>query len=127
MKNIFNQPGDCLFVSRKIFILYLPLFGCLFPFSASTEQVVSGQVIHMSETEYEFQISPGNGMSDSTQKKPQIVVRLSKRYFQERGGDVRELEHLIQRLSTLVRGNVIRRDDLPAEILEKRPDSGLLE
>lgn len=47
--------------------------------------------------------------------------------FRSGGGDVRELEHLIQRLSTLVRGNVIRRDDLPAEILEKRPDSGLLE
>ncbi len=27
MKNIFNQPGDCLFVSRKIFILYLHCSG----------------------------------------------------------------------------------------------------
>lgn len=82
----------------------------------------------MSETEYEFQISPGNGMSDSTQKKTANCCPTLETVFSGAGGgDVRELEHLIQRLSTLVRGNVIRRDDLPAEILEKRPDSGLLE
>jgi two-component system response regulator AtoC len=42
-------------------------------------------------------------------------------------GNVRELEHLIQRLSTLVRGSVIHWDDLPSEIREKQPGSGLLE
>jgi two-component system response regulator AtoC len=42
-------------------------------------------------------------------------------------GNVRELEHLIQRLITLVRGSVIHWDDLPSEIREKQPDSGLLE
>jgi two-component system, NtrC family, response regulator AtoC len=42
-------------------------------------------------------------------------------------GNVRELEHLIQRLITLVRGNVIRWDDLPSEVREKLSDTGLLE
>ncbi|MDY0190850.1 MAG: sigma-54 dependent transcriptional regulator [Desulfuromonas sp.] len=33
-------------------------------------------------------------------------------------GNVRELEHLVQRLATLVRGNSIRRRDLPSAILQ---------
>ncbi len=41
-------------------------------------------------------------------------------------GNVRELEHLIQRLVTLVRGNRIGRADLPPEIRENRHHSGLL-
>ncbi len=35
-------------------------------------------------------------------------------------GNVRELEHLIQRLVTLVRGNLIKLDDLPVEIRERQ-------
>ena len=42
-------------------------------------------------------------------------------------GNVRELEHLIQRLITLVRGSVIRWDDLPSAVREKLSDTGLLE
>ncbi|MEA3545901.1 MAG: sigma-54 dependent transcriptional regulator [Thermodesulfobacteriota bacterium] len=36
-------------------------------------------------------------------------------------GNVRELEHLVQRLSTLVRGRVIRARDLPAEVRHADP------
>ena len=41
-------------------------------------------------------------------------------------GNVRELEHLMQRLVTLVRGNTITVADLPPEILERKTKSGLL-
>ena len=41
-------------------------------------------------------------------------------------GNVRELEHLIQRLVTLVRGNRIIVSDLPPEIRENRSKGGLL-
>ncbi len=41
-------------------------------------------------------------------------------------GNVRELEHLLQRLMTLVRGNVIRVGDLPPEVREKLVNSGKL-
>jgi len=38
-------------------------------------------------------------------------------------GNVRELEHLVQRLSTLVRGRVIHARDLPAEIRHAEPSA----
>jgi len=41
-------------------------------------------------------------------------------------GNVRELEHLIQRLLTLVRGNTITVADLPPEIRESTATGGLL-
>jgi two-component system response regulator AtoC len=41
-------------------------------------------------------------------------------------GNVRELEHLIQRLLTLVRGNTISVADLPPEIRESKATGGLL-
>jgi DNA-binding NtrC family response regulator len=41
-------------------------------------------------------------------------------------GNVRELEHLIQRLVTLVRGNRIESADLPPVVLESRNKGGLL-
>ncbi len=41
-------------------------------------------------------------------------------------GNVRELEHLIQRLVTFVRSSHIRVTDLPVEILEQQGDGGLL-
>lgn len=41
-------------------------------------------------------------------------------------GNVRELEHLIQRLGTLTRSNVIRLHDLPSIIREKQASKGLL-
>ena len=41
-------------------------------------------------------------------------------------GNVRELEHLIQRLLTLVRGNTIIVADLPPEIRESTATGGLL-
>lgn len=41
-------------------------------------------------------------------------------------GNVRELEHLVQRMVTLVRGNLIRAHDLPAEIREKQSGGGVL-
>jgi len=41
-------------------------------------------------------------------------------------GNVRELEHLIQRLGTLVRGKLICSRDLPPVIREKQTNSGLL-
>jgi two-component system response regulator AtoC len=41
-------------------------------------------------------------------------------------GNVRELEHLIQRLVTLVRGTMIRNADLPQEIRERENSGGLL-
>ncbi|MDP3478197.1 MAG: sigma-54 dependent transcriptional regulator [Desulfoprunum sp.] len=41
-------------------------------------------------------------------------------------GNVRELEHIIQRLVTFVRGNLIRVADLPVEIREQQSDGGLL-
>jgi hypothetical protein len=74
-----------LFISRYKILFYLLLYGCLLPFHVSAEQVVSGRVAQMSESEYEFQISPDNRISDGIQEKTPIVVRLSKRYFQELG------------------------------------------
>jgi two-component system response regulator AtoC len=41
-------------------------------------------------------------------------------------GNVRELEHIIQRLVAFVRGNLIRVADLPIEIRDQQGDSGLL-
>ncbi len=41
-------------------------------------------------------------------------------------GNIRELEHLIQRLGTLVRGNLIRFQDLPPIIREQHPHTGKL-
>jgi two-component system response regulator AtoC len=41
-------------------------------------------------------------------------------------GNVRELEHLIQRLGTLARGKMIRSRDLPPAVREKQTHSGLL-
>ena len=41
-------------------------------------------------------------------------------------GNVRELEHIIQRLVTFVRGSLIRVADLPVEILEQQGDGGIL-
>lgn len=41
-------------------------------------------------------------------------------------GNVRELEHIIQRLVTFVRGKIIRQTDLPVEVREQEESSGLL-
>lgn len=41
-------------------------------------------------------------------------------------GNVRELEHLLQRLITLVRGKVIRLEDLPSEVRDKQVSGGKL-
>ena len=41
-------------------------------------------------------------------------------------GNVRELEHIIQRLVTFVRGKVIRPTDLPVEVREQTESGGLL-
>jgi len=41
-------------------------------------------------------------------------------------GNVRELEHIIQRLVTFVRGKVIRVTDLPSEVREQTESGGLL-
>ena len=41
-------------------------------------------------------------------------------------GNVRELEHIIQRLVTFVRGKVIRTSDLPMEVREQTESGGLL-
>ncbi len=41
-------------------------------------------------------------------------------------GNIRELEHLIQRMGTLVRGNLIRLNDLPSIIREKSSNNGRL-
>ena len=41
-------------------------------------------------------------------------------------GNVRELEHLVQRMVTLVRGNLIRAGDLPPEIQARSSGSGVL-
>ena len=41
-------------------------------------------------------------------------------------GNVRELEHLIQRLLTLTRGNLIKLTDLPREIRERESSGGML-
>ncbi len=41
-------------------------------------------------------------------------------------GNVRELEHLVQRMVTMVRGNLIRIEDLPAEVRERQSDRGFL-
>jgi two-component system, NtrC family, response regulator AtoC len=41
-------------------------------------------------------------------------------------GNIRELEHLVQRMVTLVRGNVIRTHDLPPEIQARPSGSGVL-
>ncbi len=41
-------------------------------------------------------------------------------------GNVRELEHLLQRLITLVRGKVIRFEDLPPEVRDKQVSGGKL-
>ncbi|SHO48446.1 sigma-54-dependent transcriptional regulator [Desulfopila aestuarii] len=41
-------------------------------------------------------------------------------------GNVRELEHIIQRLVTFVRGKVIRVNDLPVEVREQTDSGGLL-
>lgn len=53
----------------------------------------------------------------------QAMAQLVKYQFP---GNVRELEHLIQRLVTLVRGNTIRVTDLPPEIRERQSKGGLL-
>jgi two-component system, NtrC family, response regulator AtoC len=41
-------------------------------------------------------------------------------------GNVRELEHLVQRMVTLVRGNLIRAHDLPDEVRERQAGGGVL-
>jgi two-component system, NtrC family, response regulator AtoC len=41
-------------------------------------------------------------------------------------GNVRELENIVQRMVTLVRGNVIRAHDLPPEIQASQSGSGVL-
>ena len=41
-------------------------------------------------------------------------------------GNVRELEHLVQRMVTLVRGNLIRAHDLPEEVRERQAAGGVL-
>jgi len=41
-------------------------------------------------------------------------------------GNIRELEHLIQRLGTLVRGKLIRFQDMPPLIREKQANTGKL-
>ena len=41
-------------------------------------------------------------------------------------GNVRELEHLVQRMVTLVRGNLIRAGDLPPEIQARQSGNGVL-
>ena len=53
----------------------------------------------------------------------QAMAQLVKYQFP---GNVRELEHLIQRLVTLVRGNTINVQDLPPEIRERQSTGGLL-
>jgi len=53
----------------------------------------------------------------------QAMAQLVKYQFP---GNVRELEHLIQRLVTLVRGNTITVTDLPPEIRERQSNGGLL-
>lgn len=53
----------------------------------------------------------------------QALAQLVKYQFP---GNVRELEHLIQRLVTLVRGNSITVADLPPEIRERQSKGGLL-
>jgi len=42
-------------------------------------------------------------------------------------GNVRELEHLVQRMVTLVRGNLINVDDLPPEVRERQSERGALQ
>jgi two-component system, NtrC family, response regulator AtoC len=41
-------------------------------------------------------------------------------------GNVRELEHLVQRMVTLVRGNLIRASDLPLELRTRQSGNGVL-
>lgn len=53
----------------------------------------------------------------------QALAQLVKYQFP---GNVRELEHLIQRMVTLVRGNTIGVTDLPPEIRERQSKGGLL-
>ena len=53
----------------------------------------------------------------------QAMAQLVKYKFP---GNVRELEHLIQRLVTLVRGDTIGVADLPPEIRDQKPKGGLL-
>lgn len=53
----------------------------------------------------------------------QALAQLVKYQFP---GNVRELEHLIQRMVTLVRGNTIGVTDLPPEISERQSKGGLL-
>ena len=60
-----------------------------------------------------------NGMSFA----PDAIAQLVKYSFP---GNVRELEHLIQRLVTLVRGNRIEVTDLPVETRESQSKGGLL-
>jgi two-component system response regulator AtoC len=54
---------------------------------------------------------------------PQSLAQLVKYDFP---GNVRELEHLIQRLLTLTRGNLIKLADLPREIRERENSGGML-
>ncbi len=54
---------------------------------------------------------------------PEAMAQLVKYDFP---GNIRELEHLIQRLGTLVRGKVIRFQDLPPMIKEKNANTGKL-
>ena len=54
---------------------------------------------------------------------PEAMAQLVKYDFP---GNIRELEHLIQRLGTLVRGKVIRFQDLPPMIREKNANTGKL-
>lgn len=54
---------------------------------------------------------------------PDAMAQLVKYDFP---GNIRELEHLIQRLGILVRGNTVQINDLPPMIREKQYENGLL-
>ena len=75
-----------------------------------------GDIIELAE---HFLGRYGNGLSFT----PEAQAVFVKYDFP---GNVRELEHIIQRLATFVRGKVIRPADLPAEVQEPAEQGGLL-
>ena len=110
-KDLKQMVADGLF--REDLYFRLNVLELLVPPLRDRREDIMSLVHHFFE-KYKF-----TGISFDTDAAAQLV----KYDFP---GNIRELEHLIQRLGTLVRGKVIRLQDLPPQIREKPSSAGKL-